>query len=418
MRVDDSGNIESPAAGVSVTVAGAECPCTLWASSAVPGQIEEADPNSVELGVKFRSDVDGLITGIRFYKGPNNTGTHVGSLWTGAGELLAQATFTGETASGWQQVDLATPVAITANTIYVASYHAPNGFYSGEDLYFANSGVDRGVLHAPQDGVSGPNGVYSYSGTPTFPSSTYRSENYWVDVVFETEAGQTNVAPAVTNPGTQSVAEGALLSLPIVASDAQGQVLTYALDAPVPAGMTIGATTGVLTWTPADGPVTESVTVRVTDDGALSSTVTFDVNVTNVAPTLTLSGAASSVTGQTYTLTLAVSDPGADTLTGWTIDWGDGTTPEPVAGSASSATHVYGTAAAVTISASATDEDGSYAAGNTVAVTVSAANVAPAVTNPGTQSVAEGALLSLPIVASDAQGQVLTYALDARCRRG
>jgi hypothetical protein len=34
----------------------------------------------VELGVKFTSDVDGQVTGIRFYKGSGNSGTHVGNL--------------------------------------------------------------------------------------------------------------------------------------------------------------------------------------------------------------------------------------------------------------------------------------------------------------------------------------------------
>jgi hypothetical protein len=54
----------------------------------------------------------------------------VGNLWSSTGTLLATATFTGETGSGWQQVNFATPVTISANTIYVASYHANNGHYS------------------------------------------------------------------------------------------------------------------------------------------------------------------------------------------------------------------------------------------------------------------------------------------------
>ena len=63
--------------------------------------------------------MNGYITGIRFYKGSGNTGTHVGHLWTSTGTLLATATFSNETASGWQQVNFATPVAITAGTTYV-----------------------------------------------------------------------------------------------------------------------------------------------------------------------------------------------------------------------------------------------------------------------------------------------------------
>ena len=95
-----------------------------------PATADSGDDGSVEVGVKFRSDVAGTINGIRFYKATANTGTHVGSLWTAAGTLLAQATFSGESASGWQQVTFSSPVAIQPNTTYVAAYFAPNGHYS------------------------------------------------------------------------------------------------------------------------------------------------------------------------------------------------------------------------------------------------------------------------------------------------
>jgi hypothetical protein len=127
--------------------------------------------------------VDGQIVGIRFYKSTTNTGTHTGSLWSNAGTRLATATFTGETASGWQQVNFATPVAITANTVYVASYHTDVGHYSGDNNYFATAGVDNPPLHALRDGVSGGNGLY-IGGPSAFPTNTYQSNNYWVDVVF------------------------------------------------------------------------------------------------------------------------------------------------------------------------------------------------------------------------------------------
>ena len=95
-----------------------------------PSVLDSGDGAAVELGVRFRSDVNGSITGLRFYKSSANTGTHVGHLWSNTGTLLASATFTGETASGWQQVTFPSPIAITAGTTYVASYYAPNGHYS------------------------------------------------------------------------------------------------------------------------------------------------------------------------------------------------------------------------------------------------------------------------------------------------
>ena len=59
---------------------------------------DSGDPASIEVGVKFKADTSGIVTGIRFYKASTNTGTHIGNLWTSTGQLLASATFTGETA--------------------------------------------------------------------------------------------------------------------------------------------------------------------------------------------------------------------------------------------------------------------------------------------------------------------------------
>ena len=81
----------------------------------------------LEVGMKFTSNVGGYITGLRFYKGVGGKGTHIGNLWSINGTNLASATFIDETASGWQTVTFSSPVAITANTIYVVSYFSPNG---------------------------------------------------------------------------------------------------------------------------------------------------------------------------------------------------------------------------------------------------------------------------------------------------
>jgi hypothetical protein len=142
------------------------------------------DPNAVNLGVKYQASTNGTITGIRFYKGPQNTGTHIGALWSASGTLLRSATFAGETASGWQQVNFSSPVSITANTTYIASYHTNKGEYSYDANYFANS-YTNGPLAAPSSASSGGNGVYRYGTSNLFPNQTYNANNYWVDVVFK-----------------------------------------------------------------------------------------------------------------------------------------------------------------------------------------------------------------------------------------
>jgi hypothetical protein len=173
-------------------------PGSIFATSA-PSGFDYGDTSPIELGVRFRSSVAGHVTGVRVYKGASTIGTHTGSLWAGTGTLLARATFA-ETASGWQQVDFASPVAISADTTYVASYHASAGRYA-QDIGDFTAGVTSGALTALANGADGPNGVYSYSGAPTFPNQGYQASNYWADVVFV--AGQApppdTTPPVITN---------------------------------------------------------------------------------------------------------------------------------------------------------------------------------------------------------------------------
>jgi hypothetical protein len=160
----------------------AQCPCTIYApGDAPPGQAAHDQP--LEVGTKFRASEDGYITQLRFYKQSNNTGTHVGHLWSATGQLLSSATFLNETASGWQAVELPNPVAVTKDTTYVTSYHSSNGFFA-----FAPGGLNNGVSRPPMqalaNGVDGGNGVYKY-GASGFPDQTYNATNYWVDATFQ-----------------------------------------------------------------------------------------------------------------------------------------------------------------------------------------------------------------------------------------
>ena len=180
-----------PAPGTTVNV---NCPCSIWGTSATPKTIDSGDAAATEVGVKFKTDTFGVVTGIRFYKASTNTGTHVGNLWTANGQLLASATFTGESASGWQQVNFAQPVALNKNTTYVASYFAPKGHYSQDGGYFYTTpklgpaptitNVDSPPLHALRNTNGVVNGVFSHSGSSTFPTSSVDASNYWVDPVF------------------------------------------------------------------------------------------------------------------------------------------------------------------------------------------------------------------------------------------
>jgi hypothetical protein len=196
--VDDSANIETPGNAVSVNVVTATCPCSIWNSSTVPATLDSGDGSAIEVGVKFRADMAGAITGVRFYKTGTNTGTHVGHVWSSTGTLLGTANFTSESASGWQQVSFTTPIQIVANTTYIASYFAPVGHYSVDEFYFEQSGVDTPPLHALANGVDGPNGVYGSAGG--FPNTSFRAENYWVDVIY-TNISSYAISGSITGAG-------------------------------------------------------------------------------------------------------------------------------------------------------------------------------------------------------------------------
>jgi hypothetical protein len=193
------------------------CPCGLWNSGTLPATADmTGDPNSVELGTRFTSSADGWVTGVTFYKGTGNTGTHTGSLWTDDGILLAGGTFTNETASGWQTLTFATPVAITAGTPYVVSYHAPNGNYAVDGGYFAAAHQSY-PLTATADTTAHHNGLYKYGADPAFPTGSYGSANYWVGPVFTADNPSASLSTATASEVTaSSVAHTADAANPLV----------------------------------------------------------------------------------------------------------------------------------------------------------------------------------------------------------
>jgi hypothetical protein len=179
---DSSGASASASASLIVNDPSAT---SLFSPTSIPAVVTENDTNSIELGFKFQANTNGEITGLRFYKGPENTGPHVADLWSSTGTLLATAAFTNETASGWQQVNFSNPVAITAGTTYVASYHT-NGDYSADPNLFATAQTN-GPLTAPASSSSGGNGVYAYGSSSLFPTNSFNSTSYGVDVLFKAQ---------------------------------------------------------------------------------------------------------------------------------------------------------------------------------------------------------------------------------------
>ena len=197
--------------------AGGGSTMTIFQPTDAPGSPRSNDGQGIALGVKFRSTQNGFITGVRYYKGAGTTGTHIGQLWSSTGTMLAQATFTNETASGWQQVLFSSPVAITAGVTYVASYHSPSGDFAATGSYFTQA-VVNGPLRGLANGEDGVNGLYKYSATPAFPNNGYNASNYWADVVFTTGSGGDVTPPTVSSVSPLNGATGVSINTTVTAN--------------------------------------------------------------------------------------------------------------------------------------------------------------------------------------------------------
>ncbi len=256
-------------------------------------------------------------------------------------------------------------------------------------------GNPTSVTHVYADG----NVNYSISATVTTSTGTTPASNTVAVTVH-------NVAPTLAISGTSNVNEGSTYTLNLTSSDPGADTISQWTINWGDGTQVVAGNPSSATHTYADGNASYTISATATDeDGTFAASNTVGVAVHNVAPTLAISGAADVNEGSTYTLNLSSFDPGADTISQWTINWGD--TTQVVAGNPSSVTHTYADGdTSYTISATATDEDGTFVAGNTVAVAVH--NVVPTLVISGDSDVSEGSPYTLSLSSLDPGTDTIT----------
>lgn len=236
---------------------------------ALPNLTDE--PISYSLGTRFTSAVDGYVTGLRFYAA---TGAYPASSPPGTNLILGLFEDDTQTELGrvsmlstavvlgaWNELTLATPIAITAGVEYMAVYRTPTRYVATTGFF--SSPLTNGDLTATS-------GAFKDSVGPvdlTYPT-TDSTASYFADVVFE--AGD-NIAPdGISVPVTlgQPTVDGGQAVAPdgITVPVTLGQPMVSGDATVAPDGITIPVSLGEPTLTESgDGSVApDGITIPVT----------------------------------------------------------------------------------------------------------------------------------------------------------
>jgi VCBS repeat-containing protein len=261
--------------------------------------------------------------------------------------------------------------------------------------------------------MSGTKVVYTpaanYNGSDSF---TYKL----TDTVGHSATGTITVTvkpvkdPPTASGSGRTTAEDTPLTGTLAASDADGDTLTFSKTDPAHGTVSVNASTGAFTYTPAanyNGP--DGFTFKVNDGTFDSNTATVSITVTAVNDAPTASNASRTTAEDTaISGTLAASDVDGDTLTFSKADPAHGT----VTVNASTGAYTYTPAANYHGPDSFTFKvnDGTVDSGTaTVSITVTPVNDAP-VASDGSATTPKNLPLSDAVTAIDVDGDDLTYA--------
>jgi uncharacterized protein YkwD len=292
--------------------------------------------------------------------------------------------------------DSAGPANESSQTLTLSVASAPS---HGSALVLT-AGVDAGkVLYTPAPDF---NGSDSFSYTACDDGSPSRCGTATVAVT----VAAVNDPPVVALAATPLVLEGGSADLHATASDVDGDSLTYTWNA---GSGTISGSGADVSLATVNGPTTVSVSVTVSD-GHAQAVAEALVQVANVAPTVQAGAPATADEGESVSLVGAsFGDPGTSDTHTATVDWGDGSGPQPaaLAGPAVQASHVYTSAGVFTVTVTVTDGDGD-AGSATTTMTIVRPNRAPTASD-STVTTQVGVPVAVTLQGADPDGDALTY---------
>lgn len=190
---------------VAQTISGsavAATPIGMFSDTLAPTVAADTDRTPVELGVKFVPQQSGSLSAVQYYQSAKAVGVSRATVWSSTGKALAQVTFPTTTKTGWRTIPLSSPLKLTAGQTYVTSYFAPKGGYPTIENNLTTAKTVPGFQ------LPAGAGVYKYSSTGGFPTSTYKGTNYLVDVVYTPSTATsttTSTSSTATSTSTSTV---------------------------------------------------------------------------------------------------------------------------------------------------------------------------------------------------------------------
>ena len=278
----------------------------------------------------------------------------------------------------------------------------------GDTLTYSATGLPSGLAIHPTTGAITGTLAYTSAGTHPVTVTAIDPDFATGSQTFTWTVTNVNQAPVLTALAGRTDAENATVSLSVAATDPDGDTLTFSATG-LPEGLTIGSTTGVISGTLSYASAgAHPVTVTATDTASATGSQTFTWTVTNVnqAPVLTGAVGRTDAENATVSLPLAATDPDADALTYSATGLPAGLTIDATTG-VISGTLSYTSAGTYNVSATVSDDAVSTSQSFTWIVTD--VNGAPVVTAVADQTSAEDTTVMLPLVASDPDGDALTY---------
>ncbi len=138
----------------------------------------------------------------------------------------------------------------------------------------------------------------------------YTEQSYILDVTV-----RINNAPQISSAPVYGGQVENLYQYPLIASDPDGDALTYSLTLS-PDGMSIDLNTGLIQWSPVNGDVgNHVVVVQVSDNNGGLAQQSYSLNIAaKGAPIITSVPGVTGVAGESYTYTILAHDPNGDAL--------------------------------------------------------------------------------------------------------